>query len=73
MTRAVLCNLGFEYELAGRQPPRIVDERAARWNHILRLVPGFEDAPLPMPDNYDELLSDSQIYDLIAYMLTLHD
>lgn len=53
MKRALLPNLTFEYEISGRQPPRPAQRQCARWSHILRLIPGFEDAePIdaPAPD-----------------------
>lgn len=68
-----------QYNLRDRAAQRVEGQSAAMYTYQAivdpqeYIVPGFEDAPLPMPDNYDELLSDSQIYDLIAYMLTLHD
>lgn len=37
------------------------------------LVEGFEQAPLSMPDNYSTLLTDTQVYDLVAYLLTLSE
>lgn len=46
MTRTVLVNLGFEYELAGRPVPRVVRRFERRFAHILRLVPGWRDADL---------------------------
>ncbi len=44
MTRALFPNLTFEYEIAGRDVPRPARRQCARWSHILRLIPGFEDA-----------------------------
>ncbi len=68
-----------QYNLRDRAAERIEGQSASHYIYqsIVApqeyIVPGFESAPVPMPDNYDELLSDSQIYDLIAYMMTLHD
>lgn len=43
MRTSLIPNLGFEYELSERPVPAIVRKHAARFAHILRLVPGFEE------------------------------
>lgn len=44
MSRVILANLGFEYELAGRPQAPAVRAQEQRFASILRLVPGWRDA-----------------------------
>jgi cytochrome c553 len=68
-----------QYNIRDRAPQRVPGQSAAQYIYTSivapqeYIVPGFEDVPVQMPSNYSELLSDSQIYDLVAYLLTLHD
>lgn len=68
-----------QYNIRDRAAERVPGQSAAQYIYISivepddYIVPGFEGAAVAMPSNYDELLSDTQIYDLVAYLLTLHD
>jgi hypothetical protein len=68
-----------QYNLRDRAAQRVPGQSAAQYIYTSitapqeYLVAGFENVPVHMPENYSELLSDTQIYDLVAYLLTLHD
>jgi cytochrome c553 len=68
-----------QYNIRDRAAQRVPGQSAAQYIYTSitepqeYIVPGFENVPIPMPSNYSELLSDTQIYDLAAYLLTLHD
>ncbi len=44
MKRGILPNLDFEYELRGTAVPAAAASQRQRWSHVLRLVPGWEEA-----------------------------